>query len=302
MGEKPKARFTSRVLKVAISIAFFCAVSVRDALAFLAGRRRPGSGVILYYHSVAPEHRAQFGRQMDLLLRWAKPVAANRTEVCQPGERCAAVTFEDGLESVVDNALPELEARRIPVVIFAVVESAGKYPIWINAVSPLVGKQRVMSVEQLRRLNSDLVTIGSHSLTHPRLTELNQADARKEISVSRMQLECILQKEVSLFSFPYGAFTDTLVQYCRDAGYKRVFTTVPYAAFSKPEEFVSGRVVAEPTDWSLEFRLKILGAYRWLPAAFALKRTLKSGLRVLQKSGGRTGSQGERESCAADPQ
>jgi hypothetical protein len=43
-----------------------------------------------------------------------------------------------------------------------------------------------------------------------------------------------------------------------------------------PGEFVLGRISVEPTDWALEFRLKLLGAYRWLPQAIALKRKLKA--------------------------
>jgi hypothetical protein len=46
---------------------------------------------------------------------------------------------------------------------------------------------------------------------------------------------------------------------------------MPWNAFRKEEEFLSGRVKAEPTDWPLEFRLKLLGAYRWLPYAIKWK-------------------------------
>jgi len=35
-----------------------------------------------------------------------------------------------------------------------------------------------------------------------------------------------------------------------------------------------GRVRVDPTDSPIEFRLKLLGAYRWLPLAFSWKRRL----------------------------
>ena len=41
-----------------------------------------------------------------------------------------------------------------------------------------------------------------------------------------------------------------------------------------PKEFVTGRIAVNPTDWELEFRLKILGAYQWLPRVIAYKRKL----------------------------
>ena len=142
-----------------------------------------------------------------------------------------------------------------------------------------------MSIEQLRHLSSDLVTVGSHTLTHPNLCQVDTAQARGEICDSRTELQRILNIDVSLFSFPYGAFNSTLIQVCRDAGYERVFTTLPFLAFGGPKEFVSGRVTVEPTDWPIEFRLKILGAYRWLPLAFALKRKLRSGFSADTPSG-----------------
>src|SRR5207245_1160814 len=79
-----------------------------------------------------------------------------------------------------------------------------------------------------------------------------------------------------LFSFPHGSFNAKLVEWCREAGYERVFTILPTLAFSDPREFVTGRVSVEPTDWPLEFRLKLLGAYRWLPFGFGLKRKILS--------------------------
>ena len=292
-------RIPARVVKLSVSILFFGASAVRDAVMALFGRRRPGSGVVVYYHAVPAEHRSRFARQMDLVLRWAKPVAAAQRESCRRGERCVAITFDDGFESVLENAIPELERRRIPATVFVVIQSLGKRPVWMASDPQSTAPNKVMSLEQLRNLASDLVTIGSHSLTHPRLTELNESEVRKEIFDSRTQLQNILQRKITLFSFPYGAFTEALVQHCREAGYDRVFTTLPHPAFAKKDQFVSGRTAVEPTDWSLEFCLKISGAYGWLPVAFALKRRLKFGLRSPQHPRRQVNAQNNRESCAA---
>jgi peptidoglycan/xylan/chitin deacetylase (PgdA/CDA1 family) len=213
---------------------------------------------------------------MELILRCAKPVPANQKHPCGPGGRYVAVTFDDGLESVLENALPELESRNIPSTMFIVVQSLGDFPCWMPDGPRSDPTQKVMSIEQLRHLSSDLVTVGSHTLTHPNLCRLDQAQAYREISDSRVELQRILNIDVSLFSFPYGAFNSTLIQLCREAGYERVFTTLPLLAFGELKEFVSGRVTVEPTDWPIEFRLKIFGAYTWLARAIALKRRLRS--------------------------
>lgn len=273
------ARWLDRSLKLVISLGFLCASALLDAVKFALRRPRPGTCVVLYYHSVAPEHRWRFARQMDLLLRWSQPVSAKRCEAGSAERRHVAVTFDDGLESVVDNALPELRQRMIPATIFIVVRSLGKSPIWMPSEANTLSDDPVMSAEQLRELPSDLVTIGSHTLTHPHLGKLDPVDARREICDSRAQLRQILGKEVSLFSFPYGDFNEELVQQCRDGGYDRVFTTLPDLVLAYSREFAVGRVRVDPTDWQLEFCLKVLGAYRWLPKAFAWKSRLKSAIR-----------------------
>jgi hypothetical protein len=66
---------------------------------------------------------------------------------------------------------------------------------------------------------------------------------------------------------------------------------LPVLAFLEPKEFVTGRVGVSPTDWPMEFRLKLAGAYRWLPYAFAWKRRILSLVhaRPTLKAAGATG-------------
>ena len=49
--------------------------------------------------------------------------------------------------------------------------------------------ETVMSAEQIAKLPSALVTVGSHSCTHPRLSRLAPGDAREEIEGSRQSLK-----------------------------------------------------------------------------------------------------------------
>jgi peptidoglycan/xylan/chitin deacetylase (PgdA/CDA1 family) len=154
--------------------------------------------------------------------------------------------------------------------VFIIANAVGK------AFGPPGRSENAMSVEQIRALPQDLVTIGSHTSSHPYLPKLGEDDARREISRSRAQIEEMLNRKVTLFSFPFGGFNEKLVQLCRDAGYQRVFTTLPRLALEHPDEFVAGRVRVDPTDWTWEFHLKLSGAYRWLPFAFVLKRRILS--------------------------
>lgn len=263
-----------RVVILVMSTGFFAACWLRDLVLRLAGREPLGRCVVLYYHAVPLQHRPRFARQMDDLLRLAEPTTAARRSPLESGKRYAAVTFDDAYQSILVNALPALKARGIPAAIFVVPEMLGRTPSLSDSSTGSADQRKVMSVEDLQSLPTGLVTIGSHSLTHPYLTKLSTKEAVHELTESRRILEKVLHRPVRLFCFPYGACSEKLFRLCRKAGYERVFTSIPHFAFSEPAEFVTGRVRVDPTDWRLEFRLKLLGAYGWLPAAFAIKKII----------------------------
>jgi len=258
----------TRILKLGISLGVHTAAGVGEFLNRLTGRAARNSCVVVYYHSVNAAERIRFAKQMDQLLSYAKPIAANEITTLQPGTRHVAVTFDDGFKNFYECALPELVKRGIPATMFVITDVIGK------TFGPEGYAQEVMSLEQIRALPESLVTIGSHTLTHPLLPSINLDQAKREIALSRAKLEEQLHRRIVLFSFPYGGFNQQLVEICREAGYQRIFSTLPYFAFKEPREFVTGRVRIDPTDWPLEFRLKLAGAYRWLPWAFELKRKI----------------------------
>lgn len=233
-----------------------------------------GSGVVLYYHAIPAETRSRFAAQMDMLLRYAQPVPAGYDGALAPGRRYAAVTFDDGFVSVLENALPELEARNIPATLFVPTASLGHRPAWVKTGSP-AARETILSPEQLKVLRGNgTMAIGAHTVNHINLLKLDAAKARAELAGCKTTLESLLGAEVPLFSFPHGAHNDRLLEEARRLGYRRVFTISPTLAFTTPSEFVTGRTLADPTDWPIEFVLKAVGAYRWMAGVSNLKACL----------------------------
>ena len=257
-----------RALKCGISVLVFAISAIANSFGTLLGRKGKGSCVVLYYHSVPHEQRNLFASQLDFLSRKTRPILVDDQIHLEPGMLYSAVTFDDAFENFVDVALPELAKRKIPSTMFVITDALGKN------FGPAGHALKVMSREQLLALPEDLVTIGSHTLSHPFLPLVPDSDARRELSASREKLEQMLARKIRLFSFPFGGFNEKLVELCREAGYQRIFTTLPEFAFEDPSQYVVGRVRVDPTDWPLEFRMKVAGAYRWLPAVFTLKRRI----------------------------
>lgn len=265
---------TKRVVRLFISACFYAAMHVRLALRKLAGAPAHYGCVILYYHAIPQDQRTQFAAQLDLIARITTAITVDSVSPLESNVRYSAITFDDGLESVVENAVPELIKRRLPATIFVTVGALGQSPTWWPHDAP-ERQDNVMSLEQMQSLPASLIAIGSHTLTHPMLTSVDKDRVWRELKASKTELERAAGRDIALFSFPFGAVSDEVVALCREAGYKRVFTSTHSIALKNESEFVSGRVAVEPWDWKVEFRLKLLGAYSWLPYASRWKRNIK---------------------------
>jgi peptidoglycan/xylan/chitin deacetylase (PgdA/CDA1 family) len=232
--------------------------------------------VVIYYHSIPSDQQAAFAKQLDVILKYSKVVRNTADGATQSNADTVLVTFDDGFENFLMHALPELQKRNVPSTVF-IISGGLDRSFGSEAYS-----EKLLSLEQILQLPQNLVTIGSHTVNHPMLTRLSSADARSELKESRVALETMLQQEVKEFSFPFGDFNQELVEICKEVGYARVFTTLPESTLMTEDAFVVGRVRVDPPDWPVEFRLKIAGAYRWLPAVFSWKRAFMSWLKPHQ--------------------
>jgi hypothetical protein len=84
-----------------------------------------------------------------------------------------------------------------------------------------------------------------------------------------------MNESISLFSIPHGQFDDDVISMCRQAGYSYVYSILPKPVHFTKNEYVRGRIDVDPWDWKLEYFLKLVGAYCWLPRAFSLKRRIR---------------------------
>jgi peptidoglycan/xylan/chitin deacetylase (PgdA/CDA1 family) len=130
------------------------------------------------------------------------------------------LTFDDGYGGHYQYAYPLLKEYGYPAV----------FSIHTNSVGVNVDRTHV-SWQDLRTMASDpLVTIASHSKTHPALTSLSDQKLAQEVVDSKKILESKLARPVQYFTYPYGKY---------DARVKRAVANAHYRAaiaFATPTE------------------------------------------------------------------
>jgi peptidoglycan/xylan/chitin deacetylase (PgdA/CDA1 family) len=150
---------------------------------------------------------------------------------CSPGQACSdgvagpriALTFDDGFRNVFENALGPLMEHKKTAIQFLVPSCIGKFNEWDlrdgEAAEPL------MDTDQIRDWLGAGHSIGSHSLTHARLTRLTLRDAREEIFASKKKLEDDFGIAIEHFCYPYGDWNESVRDLVVEAGYRTACTT-----------------------------------------------------------------------------
>lgn len=210
------------------------------------------------------------------MLQLAIPIASDSIRNLEKGKNFVAVTFDDGFASTIEKVVPVLIDKSIPATFFIPTAYLGNEASWITDTErrKLVGP--IISIDRLQLLSKDsYASIGSHGVNHQRLSSIKDDEAFLELVESKKILETITGTKITMHSFPFGEYDSRHVSMAKQAGYDFVFTIDPIVNYGKRETFVIGRTHVDPLDWQLEFRLKVLGAYRWQPFFSRLKHIIR---------------------------
>ena len=112
--------------------------------------------------------------------------------------------------------------------------------------------------DELARLDTKTVTIGSHTMTHPILTSLSEEETDAETRDSRFILERRLGREVSVFCYPNGDLNQGALASARRY-YRSAVTTEPGRLEGAPDPHRLPRYSATP-GWNRRLaRRMVLG-------------------------------------------
>jgi peptidoglycan/xylan/chitin deacetylase (PgdA/CDA1 family) len=174
--------------------------------------------------------------------------------------KVVAVTFDDGYRSVLEVAKPILDAHGMPATVFLVTDYVGseRSMSWEGIDRWLDGRHAdelmPMSWAEARQLVDEGWEIGSHTRTHPKLTEVDDARLREELEGSRAECERQLERPCETVAYPYGDLDLRVEEAAMRAGYAAGAALTP--RFGRPPAFCRPRTGIYQIDGQRSFGIK----------------------------------------------
>ena len=218
------------------------------------GRKEPDF-LSIYFHDPAP-------KTFTSILEWCKKksyrfitlqecYAILSGKIRQEG-KVAYLSFDDGWQSNL-NLIPIIDKYQAPITIFVSIDPLLSGNFWWeyaladgielrNKMKLMSYKKFVSSLESLKKKYSlersvlteqelvkiashPLVSIQSHTMSHPILTNCDDEILSYELNSSKAYLENLLHHKIEAFSYPNGNFSNREIEAVKKAGYKMAFTT-----------------------------------------------------------------------------
>lgn len=221
---------------------------------------------VLMYHSVEPTSEdyltvgvARFQEHMRYIKDNASVCSAEEgaKAVRQHGtiaDRPVVVTFDDGFKTVLQYAAPVLDALGLTATIFPVAGMLGKDNSWDHKAYRILPH---LDAGEIRSLAQAGMEIGSHTMTHQRVTKLDDGVLDWELSEADRVLAAITGYLPKVFAYPYGGEDARCSERC-EARYAASFATVHSGVFDWEENFGAiRRIYVSPADDTAALARKI---------------------------------------------
>lgn len=173
-----------------------------------------------------------------------------------PDDPTFVITFDDGFNDIYSDIFPVCKELNVPIIVFLTTENIiNKNLFWWEEVTELnklggnIDKNYLKSLTSIERrkildtvkqrtnyepkvcevLNetqivelskNNLITFGSHTVTHTNLAVESDEQIRFELTNSKLYLENLIEKEIWHLSYPNGDYSSKVIQICKEAGYK----------------------------------------------------------------------------------
>ena len=254
-------------------------------------RERSPSAAILMYHSVArdtadPSIHPYFQTRIDpekfavhmqflsdegyAVIPLREISAVLNSSDATPG-KAVALTFDDGFKDFIRNVFPILKEKGYPASVF----------VSTGYVGGVFKQKECLSWSDIRQLADGGIEIGSHTVTHPKLHGMPEAEIESEIRTSKRELEEKIGRVVDTFSYPFAfpqedsAYIGRLRGILLRNGYRTGVTTGIGRVVPGQDPLFLRRIPLNNHDDHRLFQAKLEGGYDWLRGMQYLSRIMR---------------------------
>jgi peptidoglycan/xylan/chitin deacetylase (PgdA/CDA1 family) len=122
-----------------------------------------------------------------------------------------SITFDDGNASDLEVALPALKERGLNAKFFVVTSR--------------IATKGYLSEDDIRRLSTEGMGIGSHGFEHVPWTGLSETELERQLRRSLADLQSVLGRRIDEVAVPFGRYNRTVLSVLRRANVKRVHSS-----------------------------------------------------------------------------
>jgi peptidoglycan/xylan/chitin deacetylase (PgdA/CDA1 family) len=186
---------------------------------------------VLCYHATSERWSHHLSVAPTVVARQARWLLGRRYRAVPAGEvvagrgRLLHVTFDDAFRSILET-VPLLEHLGVPVTVFVCTELAeGGRPFTPSKAygGPSESDLATLDWDALRGLAKRGVEIGSHTVSHPHLTRVDDRRLERELRESRERIEEELGTRCRFVAYPDGDNDERVRAAVREAGYDAAF-------------------------------------------------------------------------------
>jgi peptidoglycan/xylan/chitin deacetylase (PgdA/CDA1 family) len=184
-------------------------------------------------------------------------------------EKSIAITFDDGYEDNFTNAFPILKKYNAKATIYLVIDRHNKE--WSskrkkkNSSGELKNEPKLLDEQIVELIDSGLIEIGSHTMTHDNLPTLNKQQKLDEIKNSKIEIEKKFNAKCNSFCYPFGLYDKEDIQLVQESSYTNATTTTKgIDDLTKSDLFQLRRITISGKDNMLAFKIKLKRGLRGL--------------------------------------
>ncbi|MEC4005366.1 polysaccharide deacetylase family protein [Flavobacterium sp. SUN052] len=170
---------------------------------------------ILMYHNITPNEDKSLGLTLSILKfeeqlkylhnnNFVTLFVSQLENVKSIQKKSVVLTFDDVTENQLLFALPLLEKYNMKATFFVPFFYIGKSDLWNSGVDAT--GEKIMSIDQLKSLNSKSIELGHHSFFHQKYAMLNLDEIQEDFDKSH---DLIIKNNLKVYpslAYPYGNY------------------------------------------------------------------------------------------------